>query len=85
MKRFVRMTSRNGMVSKDQVTKDHKRKPHLHAVELTGYGVVLLVLVGFLLVGQFVPTPEAVLLDHLLQLLALLGIGLVGLGRSVLR
>jgi hypothetical protein len=69
------------MVSEDQVTKDHKRKPYRHVVELTGYGVMLLLLVGFLLVGQFVPTPEAVLLDHLLELLALPGIGLIGLGR----
>lgn len=65
--------------------KDTMRKPHRHAVEQTGYGVVFLVLVGFLLVGYFVPNPEAILLDQLLQLFALLGIILVGLGRSILR
>jgi uncharacterized membrane protein YphA (DoxX/SURF4 family) len=56
-----------------------------HVVERIGYGLVLLVLVGFLLVGQFVPNSEADILEQLLRLLALLGIVLFGLGRWVLK
>jgi uncharacterized membrane protein YphA (DoxX/SURF4 family) len=56
-----------------------------HRIELTGYMVVLLVLVGFLFVGYFIPNPEAALFDQILRLIALLGIVLFGLGRWVLR
>jgi len=56
-----------------------------YMVERTGYAVVLLVLVGFLLVGQFVPNPEAAVLEQCLRLFALFGIVLFGLGRWVLK
>ena len=56
-----------------------------YMVERAGYAVVLLVLVGFLLVGQFVPNPEAAVLEQFLRLFALFGIVLFGLGRWVLK
>jgi uncharacterized membrane protein YphA (DoxX/SURF4 family) len=56
-----------------------------HVVERMGYALVLLVLVGFLFVGQFVPNSEADILEQLLRLFALLGIVLFGLGRWVLK
>lgn len=56
-----------------------------HFVERTGYAVVLLVLVGFLLVGRFIPDPEAATLEQFLQLFALFGIVLFALGRWVLK
>ena len=58
---------------------------HSHVVERIGYAAVLLVLVGFLFVGQFIPNPEAAILEQLLRLFALLGIVLFGLGRWVLK
>jgi hypothetical protein len=61
------------------------RKPRWHVVELIGYLLLLLVLVGFPLVGHFVPNPEATILDTLLRMSALLGLALFGLGRWVLR
>ncbi len=56
-----------------------------YVVERIGYALVLLVLVGFLLVGQFISSSEADILEQLLRLLALLGIVLFGLGRWVLK
>jgi uncharacterized membrane protein YphA (DoxX/SURF4 family) len=56
-----------------------------YVVERIGYVLVLLVLVGFLLVGQFVPNSEANILEQLLRLFALFGIALFGLGRWVLK
>lgn len=56
-----------------------------YVVERIGYALVLLVLVGFLLVGQFISNSEADILEQLLRLLALLGIVLFGLGRWVLK
>jgi hypothetical protein len=52
-----------------------------YVIERMGYAAVLLVLVGFLLVGQFIPGPEAATLDQLLQLFALFGVVLFGFGR----
>jgi hypothetical protein len=61
-------------------------KLHQHAVELMGYAVILLVLVGFLFVGHFVTnSQEAAGLDEFLHLIALLGIVLFGLGRWALK
>ncbi len=56
-----------------------------YVVERAGYAVVLLVLVSFLLVGQFVPDPQAIIFDQFLQLFALFGVVLFGLGRWVLK
>lgn len=56
-----------------------------YVVERIGYALVLLVLVGFLLVGQFISNSEADILEQLLRLFALLGIVLFGLGRWVLK
>lgn len=56
-------------------------REHRHPMEVTGYVVVLLVLVGFLLVGVFVPTPEARAFDAVLTLLSLLALTLFVLGR----
>jgi len=56
-----------------------------HPVEVIGYVVVLLVLVGFVLVGLYVPNPPAGTLDTFLCMLALLGVVLFALGHWVLK
>jgi len=61
------------------------RWQHSHVVERIGYAAILLVLVGFLLVGQFIPDPAAAIFDQFLRLFALLGIALFALGRWVLK
>lgn len=56
-----------------------------HVIERMGYTLVLLVLVGFLLVGQYVPNAETDIFELLLRLFALLGMVLFALGRWVLK
>jgi hypothetical protein len=56
-----------------------------HPIEIAGCMTIILALVCFLVVGYFVPNPEAVVLDRLVSVLALLGVILFGLGHWVLR
>jgi hypothetical protein len=69
-----------------QLVRITMHKQHRHPVELMGYALILLVLLGFLCVGYFVTnSQEAASLDKFLRLIALLGIVLFGLGRWVLK
>ena len=56
-----------------------------HPIEIAGCMTSILALVGFLVIGLFVPNPEAVVLDRLVTMFELLGVLLFGLGHWVLR
>jgi hypothetical protein len=60
-------------------------KDRRHPIEVAGYTVVVLVLLGFLLVGVFLPTPQARAFDAVLTLLTLFALTVVVLGRWVFR
>ena len=58
---------------------------HRHPLEIAGCMTIILALVGFLVVGRFVPNPAAVVVDRIVTVFALLAVILFGLGHWILR